>query len=134
MKKKDSIFVPIIISLSVIVPIAVALLMLFPNVFHIASENYDFSSFCKESSLKENNTCEVYSAKWELNNDELIFTIKANRYLHHMVRFIVGTMIEVARGKLKIEDFKSLLHNKKFNNLIIKAPPQGLFLNHITYG
>ena len=44
MKKKDSIFVPIIISLSVIVPIAVALLMLFPNVFHIASENYDFSS------------------------------------------------------------------------------------------
>ena len=44
MKKRDSIFVPIIISLSVIVPIAVALLMLFPNVFHIASENYDFSS------------------------------------------------------------------------------------------
>ena len=44
MKKRDSIFVPIIISLSVIIPIAVAFLMLFPNVFHIASENYDFSS------------------------------------------------------------------------------------------
>ena len=44
MKKRDSIFVPIIISLSVIMPIAVAFLMLFPNVFHIASENYDFSS------------------------------------------------------------------------------------------
>ena len=44
MKKRDSIFVPLIISLSVIIPIAVAFLMLFPNVFHIASENYDFSS------------------------------------------------------------------------------------------
>ena len=44
MKKRDSIFVPIIISLSVIIPIAVAFLMLFPNVFHIASENYEFSS------------------------------------------------------------------------------------------
>ena len=44
MKKRDSIFVPIIISLSVIIPIVVAFLMLFPNVFHIASENYDFSS------------------------------------------------------------------------------------------
>ena len=44
MKKRDSIFVPIIISLSVIIPIAVAFLMLFPNVFHIASQNYDFSS------------------------------------------------------------------------------------------
>ena len=45
MKKRDSIFVPIIISLSVIIPIVVAFLMLFPNVFHITSENYDFSSF-----------------------------------------------------------------------------------------
>ena len=44
MKKRDSIFVTIIISLSVIIPIAVSFLMLFPNVFHIASENYDFSS------------------------------------------------------------------------------------------
>ena len=44
MKKRDSIFVPLIISLSVIIPIAVAFLMLFPNIFHIASENYDFSS------------------------------------------------------------------------------------------
>ena len=44
MKKRDSIFVPIIISLSVIIPIVVAFLILFPNVFHIASENYDFSS------------------------------------------------------------------------------------------
>ena len=44
MKKRDSIFVPIIISLSVIVPITVAFLMLFPNLIHITSENYDFSS------------------------------------------------------------------------------------------
>ena len=44
MKKQDSIFIPIIISLSIIVPIAVALLMSFPNVFHIESEKYDFSS------------------------------------------------------------------------------------------
>ena len=44
MKKQDSTFIPIIISLSIIIPIAVALLMLFPDVFHIESENYDFSS------------------------------------------------------------------------------------------
>ncbi len=44
MKKKDSFFVPLIISLSILIPIAVALLMLLPDVLHIESENYDFSS------------------------------------------------------------------------------------------
>ena len=44
MQKKDSFFIPLIIGLSIIIPIVVALLMLFPTVFHIASENYDFSS------------------------------------------------------------------------------------------
>ena len=93
----------------------------------------DFSAFCKATSLKENNYCIIYKSKWILKENQLIYTIKANRFLHHMVRFLVGTMIEVSKGKVKFVDFKNLFSNKKFNNIIVKAPAHGLYLNKVYY-
>ena len=65
--------------------------------------------------------------------NKYFYKIAGNRFLHHMVRFLVGTMIEVGKSKVKFEDFCKLLKNKKKFNLIMKAPPHGLYLNNIYY-
>ncbi len=64
----------------------------------------------------------------------LRFTISANRYLHHMVRYLVGTMIEVARGGRPLEEMAELLTNPE-TSLVTSppAPPEGLFLARVEY-
>ena len=94
---------------------------------------HDFSSFCKEKSLKENNQCEIIYSKWISDKNKYLYKIIGNRFLHHMVRFLVGTMIEVGKSRIEFKDFCKLLKNKKKSNLIIKAPPCGLYLNNIYY-
>ena len=94
---------------------------------------HDFSSFCKANSEVDNKNCSVYSAIWNNSDDMLIFNIKANRFLHHMVRYLVGTMLEVARGRYSVKEFKSLLNNKESKSLVVRAPAQGLFLKKIYY-
>ena len=92
----------------------------------------DFSIFCKTSSRKENNKCTVIESNWYFSEDELVYKIKANRFLHHMVRFLVGSMIETARGKLSIKDFEKAL-NTNMDFRIIKTPAHELFLNNIKF-
>ena len=100
---------------------------------NMIKKNKNFSSFCKLTSLKENNECIIFHSKWILNQKRLNYVIVANRFLHHMVRFLIGTMIEVSKGKNSLKNFETLLTNKKINNAIIKAPPQGLYLNNVYY-
>ena len=62
-----------------------------------------------------------------------IFRIKANRFLQHMVRYLVGTMLEVARGRYTILDFDNLLNNENTNAVVIPAMAQGLYLKKVYY-
>ena len=94
---------------------------------------HDFSLFCKEKSLKENNQCEITYSKWTHKNNRYSYIISGNRFLHHMVRFLVGTMIEVGKSRISFDNFCDLLKNKKIPNLIIKAPSCGLYLNNVYY-
>jgi len=93
----------------------------------------DFSTFCKQNSLRENNQCDIFYSKWSVDKKQLYFSIKGNRFLHHMVRYLVGTMISVVTGKLDLKTFKDLFYNKQISNLVIKAPAHGLYLNKIYY-
>ena len=94
---------------------------------------YDFDSFCKSTSEVENKNCLVYYSTWEESSDMYIFKIKANRFLQHMVRYLVGTMLEVARGKYTIRDFKNLITNANTTKIVLRAPAKGLFLRKIYY-
>jgi tRNA pseudouridine38-40 synthase len=94
---------------------------------------HDFSSFCKANAEVNNKICTVFVAKWSELNDQCIFTIKANRFLQHMVRFLVGTIIEVGRGRYSILDFQKLLNNESSNKTVVRAPSQGLFLKKVYY-
>ena len=94
---------------------------------------HDFTSFCKTTAEVENKICTVFSANWEETEEMHIFKIKANRFLQHMVRYLVGTMLEVARGWYTILDFNNLLKNENTNAVVVRAPAQGLYLKKVYY-
>lgn len=96
--------------------------------------SHDFSSFCYAGTETENMICNVAAAAWdELDESGLVFRITADRYLHHMVRMLVGSMIEVARGKWDIDYFHELLRNPDRQNHATTAPASGLALVKVGY-
>ena len=94
---------------------------------------HDFTSFCKATAEVDHKLCTVHSASWEESEEMLIFKVKANRFLHHMVRYLVGTMLEVARGRYTLRDFEYLLNNKETEAIVLRAPARGLFLKQVIY-
>ena len=95
--------------------------------------NHDFLSFCKYRKELENTVCEIFESRWLVENNMIIYKISANRFLHHMIRYLVGTMVGVCQGRISSKYFKSLLKNPRKDVQILKAPPQGLFLEKIKY-
>ena len=87
------------------------------------------------SSLKDNNDCEVKSSIWKSDGDELIFEITANRFLHTMVRSLVGAMIESGRENdyLTLDNFKDILNSCDHKRLKTVAPAHGLYLVSVRY-
>jgi tRNA pseudouridine38-40 synthase len=92
-----------------------------------------FLSFCVKKSQKESNLCHVTKSCWTKRGNEHTFRIVANRFLHGMVRSLVGTMIKVANGQLTEHDFRELFENPKRSATIMTAPPQGLCLMKVDY-
>lgn len=94
---------------------------------------HDFSSFCVAESTKNNNVCHVFSANWEKSGDELTFKIEADRFLHTMVRSLVGTFIEVGRGYFSVSDFVNIMEAKDRKKAGPTAPACGLYLVKVEY-
>ena len=94
---------------------------------------HDFSQLSKKNVEIENKNCHIYSSKWIVNDSSLNYMVSANRFLHHMVRYLVGVMIEVSKKNLlSIDDFESMLNANK-RKFIFKAPSKGLYLNRVLY-
>ena len=93
----------------------------------------DFTSFSKLHTDVKTNNCRIMEAHWQLQDDELIFTVKADRFLRNMVRALVGTMLEVGRHKISVDDFRAIIEKKARCAAGTSAPPQGLFLTAVEY-
>lgn len=93
----------------------------------------DFSSFSKLHSQTNNNNCKVSFAGWEETGEMLIFTITADRFLRNMVRAIVGTMLEVGKGKIKASEIKNIIEMKNRSEAGFSVPAEGLFLEKVEY-
>jgi len=93
----------------------------------------DFTSFSKLHTDTHTNDCDLHDAKWFIQGDELVFEIKANRFLRNMVRAIVGTCIEVGKGKMEIDSFKKVIEAKDRNQAGSSVPAKGLFLTKVEY-
>ena len=93
----------------------------------------DFTSFSRKNENLEHRRCIIYESITKAENQVLNYQIVANRFLHHMVRYLVGTMVEIARGKYKFDQFVDLIKTPKENVNIFKAPPHGLVLTKVDY-
>ena len=96
----------------------------------------DFTSFAKLNSNNKTNICRVVKAEWrraEWDEDLLIFTIRADRFLRNMIRAIVGTLVDVGRGRYTVEEFGDILHSRDLSRSSAGAPAVGLFLSGVEY-
>ena len=93
----------------------------------------DFTSFSKANTQTFTNNCNVMLASWQWQDGELIFTIKADRFLRNMVRAIVGTLLEVGVGKIKAEQVKEIIVQNDRCMAGTSVPANALFLSEIEY-
>jgi tRNA pseudouridine38-40 synthase len=94
---------------------------------------HDFSSFCKTD--KENPSCmtRVTDVAWTSTEDEIRFEIRAVRFYHHMIRVLVGTLVQVGLGKITTEEFETILQARDRKKAGPTAPPHGLFFVKAEY-
>jgi tRNA pseudouridine38-40 synthase len=81
----------------------------------------------------DDHRCEIRRAEWRERPGGLVFQIEANRFLHHMVRFLVGTMIDAALGRRPAADVESLLSAADNSDVSPPAPAHALFLERVSY-
>ncbi|MGE5406903.1 MAG: tRNA pseudouridine(38-40) synthase TruA [Methanosarcina sp.] len=93
----------------------------------------DFTSFSRLHSDNKTNICKIYDASWVEEQNRIVFKIRADRFLRNMVRAIVGTMVDLGRGKISLEDFKSIIDSHNRSRAGKSAPAKGLFLEGIEY-
>ena len=96
-------------------------------------EYNDFTSFAKLHTDVKTNLCTIDVADWRKIDNEWVFVITANRFLRNMVRAIVGTLLEVGKGKMSIEEFRKVIEQKDRSKAGTSAPAHALFLADITY-
>ena len=96
-------------------------------------EYKDFTSFSRLHTDVKTNMCKISRAEWKEENNQFIFTIKADRFLRNMVRAIVGTLIEVGREKISINEFRNIIELKDRSAAGASAAARGLFLVDIEY-
>ena len=94
---------------------------------------HDFLSFSKFNKKKLNTNCKIFLSRWTRNKNFIYYDIIGDRFLHHMVRYLVGSMIAVHDKRLTLSEFINLIKNPKKNVRIFKAPPQGLILQKVFY-
>jgi tRNA pseudouridine38-40 synthase len=99
----------------------------------ILFKHIDFQAFSKTHTDVTTFNCAILRAEWLFENKQLVFHIKANRFLRGMVRAIVGTMLEVGLGKINLEQFEAVILSKNRKNAGFSVPAKGLFLTEVNY-
>ena len=93
----------------------------------------DFTSFAKLPSETKTNICHIKEIFWERKGHILIFTVTADRFLRNMVRAIVGTLIDLGRGKTGLDDIRRIIESKNRSAAGTSVPACGLYLTSVLY-
>lgn len=93
----------------------------------------DFTSFSKTGTQVKTNNCDVRHAEWQQHDDELIFTVTADRFLRNMVRAMVGTLVDVGLGKSTPAEVRQILEAKNRGAAGTSVPAHGLYLTEVRY-
>ena len=93
----------------------------------------DFGAFCKSNADNFTNICEVSQSQWEITPNGIIYHVKANRFLRNMVRAIVGTLVEVGKGKMEPTNLHQIIQSQNRSAAGASVPACGLFLTEVAY-
>lgn len=93
----------------------------------------DFQAFSKIHTHVNHFNCHISEAEWKVEGDLLCFEIRANRFLRGMVRALVGTMLDVARGRISLTEFEEIIKSKDRKKAGENAPAHGLYLVDVAY-
>jgi len=99
----------------------------------ILFEYTDFECFSKTHTDVNTFICTIKEAFWIQNENQLIFTVTADRFLRNMVRAIVGTLINVGLGKTDLKDFRAVIESKSRQKAGFSVPAHGLYLTKVIY-
>mgnify|MGYP006100526467 FL=1 len=99
----------------------------------IVLKQRNFYNFCRLSPDIKNYNCTINYSKWNICDNILSYRVNANRFLHHMVRMLVGTMLDVSRGNISKEFFLTLFDDSTDKNKVLTAPSRGLYLLKVKY-
>lgn len=109
-----------------------------PKILHKCASlilgEHDFRNYSRQDKNEQQNTvCTITTSKWSVDGKLLIYEIEGNRFIRHLVRRLVGTMQQVAAGKLTVDHFNHLLTAKDVSKKGHAAPPEGLILEKVYY-
>jgi len=93
----------------------------------------DFQCFSKSNTDVKTYHCNIIHAEWKVMNQELQFTIKADRFLRNMVRAIVGTLVNIGLGKMEVNDMHDIIKSKDRGKAGFSVPAHALYLQQIEY-
>lgn len=93
----------------------------------------NFESFSKVKTEVNTFICTIKEARWEKQNDSLVFHVTANRFLRGMVRALVGTLLDVGLGKLTVTDFVNIIESQDRRKAGRAVPAHGLYLTDVVY-
>ena len=94
----------------------------------------DFGAFCKAHSDVKTTLCHVTRAEWiQTGETTWYFVITANRFLRNMVRAVVGTLVDVGRGRLTLDEFRGVIEGKRRSDAGDSMPGNALFLEDVKY-
>ncbi len=99
----------------------------------VIMEYEDFTSFSKFNEKRKTNLCSIFYARWHKDDHRLIFRITANRFLHDMVRAIVGTLVDLGHHRITIEDLRNIIEEKNRCSAGESVPAKGLYLSRVEY-
>ena len=99
----------------------------------ILFNHIDFQCFSKVNTDVNTFECTIFEAYWKQENNTIIFTISANRFLRNMVRAIVGTLVNIGLHKISLDDFNEIIKSKNRDNAGFSVPAHGLYLTKIEY-
>lgn len=93
----------------------------------------DFTSFSKKDTDTKTNICRVTEARWKEEGCELVFSITADRFLRNMVRAVTGTLLDLGKGRITLQDLDAIILSKDRSAAGQSAPAKGLILSRIEY-
>jgi tRNA pseudouridine38-40 synthase len=99
----------------------------------IIIDHKDFTSFSKRNTQVKTFICDIKSSLWAYENNCLVYTVSANRFLRGMIRGLVSTMLKTARNCISIDQFEKIIEQRDCTKADFSAPPHGLYLIHVNY-